>query len=202
MSPYPSKTVTPAPAKKRPSLRSIAEPPDMACRTRPPRAPRTFPYTVFSKNWCCTRSAADGPGPRPNAFCSSASAYATATSTALSKGPAFPSASARRRAAWKTFSKTYGTARTKLGRKAARSGSSSAAAITGWCPSFTPPRTAATSTIRPKTCASGRNSSVEAGSPGRERKTGSQRPVTMSVSNIRWEWVITQPLGRPVVPDV
>ena len=83
----------------------MLEPPDMACRTRPPIASRTLPYTVFSKNWCCIRSAADGPGPRPNAFCSTASAYLTAMSTDLSKGPVFPSASALRRAALKTFSK-------------------------------------------------------------------------------------------------
>ncbi len=38
--PYPSKTVMPAPAKNSPSRRSIAEPPDIACRTRPPSASR------------------------------------------------------------------------------------------------------------------------------------------------------------------
>jgi hypothetical protein len=58
------------------------------------------------------------------------------------------------------------------------------------------------STIRPKTCASGRKSRVEASSPGLEWKTGSQRPVSMAVSNMKLEWVMTQPLGRPVVPEV
>lgn len=129
--PYPSKTVTPAPSKNRPSRRSIPEPPDIACRTRPPMAWRTLEYTAFSKNWCWSRSPADGPGPSPNARCSLASAYFTATSTALSNGPAFPSRSALRRAAWKIFSKMYGTARMKLGRNAARSGSNSLARITG-----------------------------------------------------------------------
>ncbi len=42
VSPYPSKTSTPAPAKNSPSRRSMPEPPDIACRIRPPIASRTF----------------------------------------------------------------------------------------------------------------------------------------------------------------
>lgn len=67
----------------------------------------------------------------PQAFASTASAYLTATSTAFSNGPALPSFSALRRAALKTFSKMYGTARKKVGRNAARSGSSADALSCG-----------------------------------------------------------------------
>lgn len=163
---------------------------------------RTLPYTARSKNWCCTRSAAEGPGPCPNARCSSASAYRTATSTALSNRPSRPSVSAARRAARNTFSKTYGTASTNVGRNAARSGSSASALSADWWPSFTRPRTAAISTMRLKTCASGRNSSVDASRPDSERKTGSQCLTSVSASKMKLPWVSTQPLGRPVVPDV
>jgi hypothetical protein len=85
----------------------------------------------LSKSWCCTRSAAEGPGPLPQAFASTASAYRTATSTAFSNGPALPSRSAFLRAALKTFSKMYGTARKNVGLNAARSGSRAAALICG-----------------------------------------------------------------------
>lgn len=202
VSPYPSYTVTPAPSKNSPSRRSIPEPPDMACRIRPPIASRTFRYTTLSKNWCCIRSPADGPGPVPKARASSASAYFTAMSTALSNGPIRPSDSALRREASKTFSKMYGTARMNVGRNVTRSGISALADSSGWWPSFTRPRIAATSTIRPKTWASGRKSRVAASSPGRERKTGLQRATMVSVSNMKWACVSTQPLGRPVVPEV
>ncbi len=131
-----------------------------------------------------------------------ASAYRTAHSTALSNAPALPSFSAVRRAALKTFSKMYGTARMNEGRNAARSGSSAAALRFGWWPILTRPRTAATCTMRPKTCASGRKSSVVASSPRLERKTGSQRPTITSASNMKLACEIRQPLGRPVVPDV
>ncbi len=43
VSPYPSNTVIPAPSRNSPRRRDIADPPDMACRTRPPIASRTFP---------------------------------------------------------------------------------------------------------------------------------------------------------------
>ncbi len=148
------------------------------------------------------RSAAEGPGPAPKALRSRASAYRTAVSTARSKGPVRPSASALRRAPAKTFSKTYGTPSTKVGRKAARSGSNSAAASTGWWPSFTRARTAATSTIRPNTCASGRKSRVDGSSPCRAWKTDSQRLTRVSVSYMKLACVSTHPFGRPVVPEV
>lgn len=96
----------------------------------------------------------------------------------------------------------YGTARMKVGRNVIRSGISAFADSSGWWPSRTRPRTAATSTIRPKTCASGRKSSVAASSPGREWNTGSQRPAIVSLSNMKPACVITHPLGRPVVPEV
>ncbi len=174
----------------------------MACRIRPPIASRTFLYTTLSKNWCCIRSPADGPGPVPKARASIASAYFTAMSTALSNGPTRPSASALRRAPLKTFSKMYGTARMNVGRNVTRSGISAFAESSGWWPSFTRPRIAVTSTIRPKTWASGRKSRVAASSPGLEWKTDSQREAIVSVSNMKLAWVITQPFGRPVVPEV
>ena len=90
----------------------------------------------------------------------------------------------------------------KVGRNDWRSGSSAEAERAGWWPSLTRPRIAAISTIRPKTWASGRNSSVDASSPGREWNTGSQREISMSVSNMKLAWVMTHPLGRPVVPEV
>lgn len=113
-----------------------------------------------------------------------------------------PPASALRRAPWKTFSKTYGTASTKVGWNEAIAGSSSAAARLGWCPSRTFARTAATSTMRPKTWASGRKSRVDASSPRLLWKTGSYRATTLSLSAMKLPWVITHPLGRPVVPEV
>jgi hypothetical protein len=131
-----------------------------------------------------------------------ASAYFTATSTAFSNGPALPSFSALRREALKTFSKMYGTPRKNVGLNAARSGSRAAAFICGWWPKRTRPRIAATCTIRPKTCASGRNSRVAASSPFLEWNTGSQRSMTVSASYMKLPWLITQPLGRPVVPEV
>lgn len=102
----------------------------------------------------------------------------------------------------KTFSKMYGTARKNVGWNAARSGSRAAAFSCGWCPNLTFPRIAATCTIRPKTWASGRNSSVAASSPRLEWKTGSQRAMTVSASNMKLACEMTQPLGRPVVPEV
>ncbi len=89
-----------------------------------------------------------------------------------------------------------------VGRNAARSGSRAAAFSCGWWPNLTRPRIAATCTIRPKTCASGRKSRVAASSPGLEWNTGSQRSMTVSASNMKFAWVMTQPLGRPVVPEV
>ncbi len=91
---------------------------------------------------------------------------------------------------------------TKVGRNAARSGISSAAASTGWCPSLTRARTAATSTIRPKTWASGRKSSVDGRSPCLPRNTDSQRATRVSASYMKLACVSTHPLGRPVVPEV
>lgn len=89
-----------------------------------------------------------------------------------------------------------------VGLKAWRSGSSAAAFSCGWWPRRTRPRIVATSTMRPKTCASGRNSSVDASSPRLEWNTDSQRPTTLSASNMKLACESTQPLGRPVVPDV
>ena len=53
--------------------------------------------------------------------------------------------------------------------------------------------------IRANTCASGRNSSVLASSPLNIRVSTA---TALPASNSRFSWVSTQPLGRPVVPDV
>lgn len=58
---------------------------------------------------------------------------------------------------------------------------------------------AATSTSLPKTCATGRKSSTEH-SP--VRKSGLSRATTLPHSAKKLRWVSTQPLGRPVVPEV
>ncbi len=81
-------------------------------------------------------------------------------------------------------------------------------------------RTAATSTIRPKTWASGRNSRVEGSSadpdpdpepspdlapdlaPAPNRNTDSHRATSVSASYMKFPCVSTHPLGRPVVPEV
>lgn len=43
---------------------------------------------------------------------------------------------------------------------------------------------------------------MAASSPGLEWNTGSQRVTIVSLSNMKPAWVITHPLGRPVVPEV
>ena len=53
--------------------------------------------------------------------------------------------------------------------------------------------------IRANTCASGRNSSVEA--PSVSKSSCSSSTATPS-SNMKLPWVSMQPLGRPVVPLV
>ncbi len=54
-------------------------------------------------------------------------------------------------------------------------------------------------TSRPKTWASGRNSSTEH-SP--VRNSGRSRSTMLPHSAKKLRWVSTQPLGRPVVPEV
>ena len=58
-----------------------------------------------------------------------------------------------------------------------------------------------TSINRAKTCASGRKSSVEAlaGAPNSSLAAAS---TTLPHSARKLRWVSTQPLGRPVVPEV
>ena len=72
----------------------------------------------------------------------------------------------------------------------------------GACPSRTRARRQPTATIRPKTWESGRKSSVEAGSVLTDLKTGCSSSVALSTSAKKLPWVSTQPLGRPVVPEV
>ncbi len=43
---------------------------------------------------------------------------------------------------------------------------------------------------------------MDASSPFLEWNTGSHRPMTVSASNMKFPCVSTQPLGRPVVPEV
>ena len=96
-----------------------------------------------------------------------------------------------------TFSNTRGTARMKVGRKAARSGSR--LRVSGVCPSTAPDGTLSTWMKRANTCASGMNSSV--------REYGlaqtSRSPSTpLSVSATKLPCVSSTPLGLPVVPEV
>ncbi|CAM5710014.1 hypothetical protein SALBM135S_03661 [Streptomyces alboniger] len=84
-----------------------------------------------------------------------------------------------------------------VGRKDA---SSSVRFLTsGAWPSLIGAISAATSTRRPKTCATGRKSRTEH-SPVRNR--GLRRSTTLPHSAKKLRWVSTQPLGRPVVPEV
>ena len=66
------------------------------------------------------------------------------------------------------------------------------------CASFTRAVSAAVWMTRASTCASGRNSSVE---PESLNAVDAMR-VTFSHSARNVPWVSTQPLGRPVVPEV
>ena len=73
------------------------------------------------------------------------------------------------------------------------------------CPSTEPPMTTPTWIIRANTCASGRKSSVEA--PSSEKRLASvasrsRMLTTLAASKRKLPWVSSQPLGRPVVPDV
>ncbi|CNG80012.1 Uncharacterised protein [Mycobacterium tuberculosis] len=62
-----------------------------------------------------------------------------------------------------------------------------------------PPSIVATSISRANTCASGRNSSVELPSTA----TSAIAPCTaLRAVDTRFPWVISQPFGRPVVPEV
>ena len=71
--------------------------------------------------------------------------------------------------------------------------------MSGTQPSLIGAITEATSTSRPKTWAAGRKSSTEH-SPVRKR--GLSRSTTLPHSAKKARWVSTQPLGRPVVPEV
>ena len=66
------------------------------------------------------------------------------------------------------------------------------------CPSTVPDSMQPISITRPKTWASGMNSSVDALASNR---SGTPSTV-LSTSKRRFEWVRMQPLGRPVVPEV
>ena len=71
--------------------------------------------------------------------------------------------------------------------------------MSGTQPSLIGAITDATSTSRPKTCAAGRKSRTEH-SP--VRKSGLSRSTTLPHSAKKLRCVSTQPLGRPVVPEV
>ena len=85
-----------------------------------------------------------------------------------------------------------------MGRNAASAGSSSFRSAQ--CPSTTPASMQPTSMIRAKTCASGRNSSVPASSVPVKSASGPRNALRTAAS--RFSWVSSQPLGRPVVPEV
>ena len=85
-----------------------------------------------------------------------------------------------------------------VGRNAARAGSSSLRSPQ--CPSTIPASMQPTSMIRAKTCASGRNSSVPGSSVPVKFTSGPRNALRTAASRL-W-WVSSQPLGRPVVPEV
>ena len=120
-----------------------------------------------------------------------------AVSAARSKILPRPSAVARCEAVLKTFSNTRGTASTNVGWNSPRS--ATRFLMSALWPIRTRCLTQPTWMIRANTCASGRNSSVEASSS--ENSSSSSSTATPS-SNMKLPCVIMQPLGRPVVPEV
>ena len=109
-----------------------------------------------------------------------------------------PSLAAFCSALLKTFSNTRGTARMNVGRNEASAGSS--AFRSPQCPRTTPPSRQPTWMIRAKTCASGRKSSVLVSGISVICASGPWNALRTSAS--RFAWVSSQPLGRPVVPEV
>ena len=97
-----------------------------------------------------------------------------------------------------TFSNTRGTARMNVGWNEPSAGSS--ADISPQCPSTTPPSMQPTWMIRAKTCASGRKSSVLGSGAPTTSVSGPRNALRTQDS--RFSWVSSQPLGRPVVPEV
>ena len=120
-----------------------------------------------------------------------------AVSVARSKTLPRPSAAAFWEAVLKTFSKTRGTASTKVGRKDCRSGRRFL--MLGLWPRRGRDMTQPTWMIRAKTCASGRKSNVEA--PSVSNRDSSSSVATPS-SKRKLPCVSMQPFGRPVVPEV
>ncbi len=53
--------------------------------------------------------------------------------------------------------------------------------------------------MRPNTCASGRNSRVEASGSS---NTSGVAATMFAASKVKLPWVSSQPFGRPVVPEV
>ena len=120
-----------------------------------------------------------------------------AVSAARSKIAPLPSAVAFWEAVLNTFSKTRGTASTKVGWNWPRS--RTRLVMSALWPSRTRAFTAPTWMTRANTWASGRKSSV-AESSGENSSSSSSTATPTSV--IRLPWVIMQPLGGPVVPEV
>ncbi len=96
-----------------------------------------------------------------------------------------------------TFSKTRGTARRNVGLNEPRAGSR--LLVSGWWPVFTPAWTARIVMKRANTCAVVMNRSVDA--PG-VCTTSDSATAALRESSTKLECVSTQPLGRPVEPDV
>ena len=68
------------------------------------------------------------------------------------------------------------------------------------CPSTMPASSVPTSMTRAKTCARGRNSSVDAVPSAWMEASGPMNAFLTAAS--RFSWVSSHPLGRPVVPEV
>ncbi len=120
-----------------------------------------------------------------------------ATSAAARKILPLPPASAFCSAELYTFSNTRGTASRKVGWKVPRAGSS--CLVSGWWPVLTPACTLSSEMNRANTCAVVMNSSVEA--PG-VSTTSCRALAELRASSTKLLCTRTQPLGRPVDPEV
>ncbi len=97
-----------------------------------------------------------------------------------------------------TFSKTRGTASKNSGLVSTRP--LARVEESGQCSRIAPPSMQATWMILANECASGRKSRVE--EPATSNSSASAPWTALRPPESRFRWVSSQPLGRPVVPDV
>ena len=120
-----------------------------------------------------------------------------AAAAAAPNSRSLPASAALCAAPAQTFSKIRGTTSRNVGLKPARS-SSSSLALAVW-PTVVPALRQITWTARARTWASGRNIRVRAW--GCSRISGRNSTMFLA-TRAKFPWVISQPLGRPVVPEV